>query len=162
MAVYERISLRSARKDESAALSELCLRSKAIWGYDRDFLETCRDELSVGEAAIKAGLVTVAETGSNVVGTAELSFEDGIAYLEKLFVDPGILRCGAGRMLFDRVRQMATELGAHELVIEADPDAVPFYMAMGCESSGTAPSGSIPGRVLPRLVCTLSGQKRQS
>jgi hypothetical protein len=38
------------------------------------------------------------------------------------------------------------------MVIEADPDAAPFYRKMGAKHCGFAPSGSIPGRVLPKLV----------
>ena len=34
----------------------------------------------------------------------------------------------------------------------ADPDAAPFYVHMGAEPAGEAESGSIPGRLLPRLV----------
>lgn len=42
-------------------------------------------------------------------------------------------------------------------MIDAGPGAVGFYQAMGAERAGTAPSGSIPGRTLPRLryrLCT--------
>ena len=37
-------------------------------------------------------------------------------------------------------------------MIEADPDAAPFYRRMGAQDVGLAPSGSIPGRMLPKLV----------
>jgi hypothetical protein len=37
------------------------------------------------------------------------------------------------------------------LLIDADPFAESFYLALGCERIGEAPSGSIPGRMLPRL-----------
>ena len=44
---------------------------------------------------------------------------------------------------------------AAELRIEADPEAVPFYQRMGAKITGSAPSGSIPGRRLPLLRYTL-------
>jgi hypothetical protein len=43
-------------------------------------------------------------------------------------------------------------MGAHRMAIEADPDAAPFYRRMGAKDSGFAPSGSIPGRMLPKLI----------
>jgi hypothetical protein len=36
------VRLRAPRLDELEALSDLCLRSKAVWGYDAAFLEACR------------------------------------------------------------------------------------------------------------------------
>jgi len=32
--------------DELPGLSDLCFRSKAVWGYDKEFMEACRGELS--------------------------------------------------------------------------------------------------------------------
>jgi hypothetical protein len=49
----------------------------------------------------------------------------------------------------------ARRLGAHLLIIESDPGAAQFYEAMGAQRAGTAPSGSISGRELPRLVVRL-------
>lgn len=39
-----------------------------------------------------------------------------------------------------------------QLTVDADPDAAPFYRRMGARDDGQAASGSIPGRLLPRLV----------
>jgi hypothetical protein len=43
-------------------------------------------------------------------------------------------------------------MGADRLLIEADLEAAPFYRRMGAHDYGLAPSGSIPGRMLPKLV----------
>jgi hypothetical protein len=40
--------------------------------------------------------------------------------------------------------------------IEADPHAEAFYLGRGARCVGTAPSGSIPGRMLPLLEIDLS------
>jgi hypothetical protein len=45
------------------------------------------------------------------------------------------------------------------LRIEADPNAVGFYRAMGAEQIGEAPSGSVPGRSLPLLAFKLADVK---
>ena len=39
--------LRAARVEELDALSTLCLRSKAVWGYDKEFMNACRAELTL-------------------------------------------------------------------------------------------------------------------
>jgi GNAT superfamily N-acetyltransferase len=143
--------LRAPRADELDTLTQLCLRSKAVWGYDRAFMEACRDELKLTQEDLRETKLQVAERDGAIVGVAQVSADGTTAHLEKLFVEPGQLRGGAGRLLFDWAKAAAATLGAKHLVIEADPDAAPFYRRVGARDDGVAPSGSIPGRVLPRL-----------
>jgi GNAT superfamily N-acetyltransferase len=147
--------LRAPRVDELEALTDLCLRSKAVWGYDRAFMEACRDELTLTQEDLRETKLQVAERDGAIVGVAQVSADGATAHLEKLFVEPGQLRGGTGHALFDWAKGAAATLGAKHLVIEADPDAAPFYRRMGARDDGVAPSGSIPGRVLPRLRLAL-------
>jgi hypothetical protein len=47
--------VRAARLDEAAALSALCVRSKAVWGYDGAFMTLAHNALQVSSAQIAAG-----------------------------------------------------------------------------------------------------------
>jgi GNAT superfamily N-acetyltransferase len=151
------LTLRPPRVDEAVALTELCLRSKAVWGYDAAFMAACRGELTLTPAIIASSCLMVAEDDHSVVGVAQVAVDGPTAALDKLFVEPGRRRSGAGRTLFAWAREAARHAGARVMVIEADPGAAGFYRRMGAVDDGTVPSGSIPGRVLPRLVVTLSG-----
>lgn len=150
------ITLRPARPDEAEALTALCLRSKAVWGYDAAFMAACRAELTLTAADIAGGVVEVAEDETGVMGLCEISIEGETAELEKLFVAPGKLRGGVGRKLFIWALEAARARGATMMEIAADPGAADFYRRMGAVDRGEAPSSSIPGRVLPRLVVILS------
>ena len=123
-----------------------------MWGYDNDFMEACRRELSIGPCDLRSTSVAVAEQDSRPVGVAQIKVNGGDAHLLKLFVEPTVMRSGIGRALFAWATDLAISQGAHRLLIEADPDAVPFYRRMGAQDVGLAPSGSIPGRMLPKLV----------
>lgn len=147
--------LRPARADEAALLTELCLRSKAVWGYDDAFMHACRAELTLSDADFATSSLQVAVEGSQVMGVAQVVVDGDMADLAKLFVAPEALRSGAGRRLFDWAAGEARKRGAQWMWIEADPDAAPFYRRMGAIDDGMAPSGSIPGRVLPRLKLRL-------
>lgn len=149
------LKLRPPREDELAALSALCLRSKAVWGYDAAFMAACVAELTLTPADLRDTPMRVAEDDDGIAGVVQISVDGTEAELEKLFVDPARLRTGAGRVLFDWAAKTARGLGAERLIIDADPDAAPFYRRMGARDVGTAPSGSIPGRVLPRLALDL-------
>lgn len=144
--------LRPARPAEAAGLSTLALRSKAVWGYDAAFLEACRAELTVTPAMIEAGGLTVAERDGRILGLSRVEIgSDGTAEILLLFVEPGQLRGGIGRGLFAEMEATARAAGAVRLCCGADPGAEPFYRRMGMTRIGEEPSGSIPGRRLPRL-----------
>jgi GNAT superfamily N-acetyltransferase len=150
------LRLRPATPGEEDLLGELCLRSKAVWGYDAAFLAACRAELRPDAEAVASGRVQVAQLDARIAGCGEISVANQEAHLEKLFVEPGLIGSGVGAQLMDWAAGEAARLGAREMVIEADPGAVSFYLRLGAREAGTAPSGSIPGRMLPRLVLELS------
>jgi len=147
--------LRTPTPDEAAALTELCLRSKAVWGYDDDFMQACRRELALAPADLRSPYVQVAEADCRVVGVVEVTPRGDEADLARLFVEPTDLRTGVGRLLFKWAKGAACDAGARTLVIGADPNAVGFYRRMGAVENGTMPSGSVPGRLLPRLIYQL-------
>lgn len=149
------ITLRPARAGEAAALTELCLRSKAHWGYDDAFMAACVDELTISETAISGPFIRVVTVDGALAAMAELGGEDGSWYLEKLFVDPPFMGLGLGRRLLDWATRTAADQGAKSLEIAADPDAAPFYRHCGAVDAGEVPSDSIPGRFLPRLLLAL-------
>ena len=148
--------VRQARLEELPRLSELCLRSKAVWGYDQAFLEACRSELTLRPEELRTTLVAVAESESGVAGVVQIKVADAEADLLKLFIEPRKLRSGIGSFLFGWAIEQAKSMGATRLLIESDPDAASFYRGSGAYDVGVAPSGSIPGRFLPRLAFDLA------
>ncbi len=149
------LQLRPARPDEAELLTELCLRSKAVWGYDEAFMRACRAELTITPADCAAASLRVAVVEGEVTGVVQIVIDGDKADLAKLFIAPGTIRAGVGRKLFDWAVNAARERGARWMSIEADPGAAGFYRQMGAVDDGTAPSGSIPGRLLPRLKLSL-------
>jgi len=149
------IELREPRQWELQALSELCLRSKAVWGYDEAFMTACRGELTLKPQELTSTHLQVAVAGRVPVGLVQIAVVGEEAQLLKLFVEPVRLGTGIGRLLLAWATASARRLGALRMIIEADPDAAPFYQRSGATLAGVAPSGSIPGRMLPRLVLGL-------
>ena len=143
--------LRPARVEEASTLTELCLRSKAVWGYDPQFLEACRAELTLHPADFESSYVKAAQIDGELVGICQLRLTNDRAILERLFVDPSCLGRGIGRLLYRWAEDLARSNGAAEISIEADPGAESFYRRMGAIDDGTVASGSIPGRRIPRL-----------
>lgn len=143
--------IRSARRDETELLSDLALRSKGYWGYDSDFLEACRDELTVDPGRLDTESVWVACQNDVVVGFSALRVDAGEGELTDLFVDPDHVGTGVGRALWDHTVEQARLRRVVRLRIEADPHAEEWYLRRGAVRIGETPSGSIPGRDLPLL-----------
>ncbi|MCG2640846.1 MULTISPECIES: GNAT family N-acetyltransferase [Bradyrhizobium] len=123
-----------------------------MWSYDKDFIEACRSELTIEPGDMRSSAIAVAEQDRQIVGITQIKVTGDEADLLKLFVEPTMLRGGVGTKLFHWAISQAARMGAERMSIEADPDAAPFYRRMGAKDCGLAPSGSIPGRMLPKLV----------
>ncbi|MCX5343581.1 GNAT family N-acetyltransferase [Streptomyces atratus] len=151
------MNVRPARRSEAAALTELALASKAHWGYDEAFLASCRDELTMHPADIDRRRTAVAEEDGRVLGFTTLDGTPPEGALGMMFVAPDAIGRGIGRLLFEHAVAEARRLGFARFTIDADPNAEPFYLAMGAVRIGATPSGSILGRE-PLLEFTLTSR----
>ena len=144
--------IRLARIEEAAALFELCIRSKAFWGYDEIFIALVRAAFEgLREQAAAENVWVATGADGEVVGMVALgpSGRPNTLDLDKLFVEPRRIRTGVGRALLGHAIAEARRRGADRLTILADPNAAGFYERNGARLIGTAPSDAIPGRSLP-------------
>ncbi len=149
-------TIRRAKPEEAQLLTELCMRSKAYWGYDAAFLEGFRRELSVSPEYIANDHVFVLEDGERIVGFCGLrEQENGEILLEDLFIEPGVIGKGYGKQLWQYAVKTAKQLGFRQMVLESDPNAEPFYRAMGAKRVGEVPSSVVEGRMLPLMRISL-------
>ena len=81
------LRLRTPRPDEAAILTELCLRSKAVWGYDKEFMQACRDELTLTPSTMQSSHFKVAEIGRCLIGMAQVTVKGDTAELDKLHLN---------------------------------------------------------------------------
>lgn len=152
-----KLQIRLAKPSETAILTELSMRSKRSNGYDDAFMEACREELTVTVERMEEGEYWVAERGvicGCVCLTPDIS-DKNTAEINAFFIDPQWQRKGIGRLLWEKILERAAQRNITNLTLDADPDAVSFYEAMGFETIGETPSSSIPGRVLPKMSIKL-------
>lgn len=147
------MKLRRARAEDAPALTALVYVSKQSNGYDDAFMAACADELRVTSDQIaETDFFVVQNADDALIGCACLTHAGEI---EKVFVHTDHKRQGVGRLLWTALRDAAQARGLTELTLDADPEAVPFYTALGFSIIGESPSGSIPGRVLPQMALRL-------
>ncbi len=155
----EALKTRLARSDEASLLSTLAFESKAHWGYPADFMESCRDELSVSKEKLASEHYTyiVIENEDEILGFYALEkMKPGQFELEALFVRPAYIGKGVGSNLLEHAKTTAIEMGAETILIQGDPHAASFYLAAGAQLTGERESASISGRSLPLFTIYLS------
>ena len=144
------MAIRAAQVGEATKLTALCVRSKAHWGYDAEFMRRSAVSLRVSSADIALGRVLVAvDVKDRALGVASVIPEGDCADLDLFFIDPPFMGRGVGRALFKAAVQAAYMIDAKTLTILADPNAAAFYERMGARFLRSAPSDAIPGRTLP-------------
>jgi N-acetylglutamate synthase-like GNAT family acetyltransferase len=150
--------IRFAKPQEALVLSELALRSKGYWGYQADFLASCKEELTYNESQLvsSAYCFKLAElSGNDIAGFFALNFLGSDSpELEALFIEPDFIGQGWGKQLLSAAVAVAKEHNAKKLILQGDPFAEAFYLANGAVKVGETESYSIPGRFLPLLeIC---------
>jgi ribosomal protein S18 acetylase RimI-like enzyme len=148
--------IRPARADETEAISKLALRSKSHWPYSSKELDVFAGELTFSSEALSTGNAHVLEQDAHLLGFYTLlNLGSAQVELDHIFIDPDFLGRGFGRNLWRHACQLASSLGAKELLVKSDPHAAGFYLALGAEYSGDIAS-SIPGRMIPTFRCALN------
>ena len=152
--------IRPALPNDAGRLSDLAFASKANWGYDREFMERCRPELTFEPGQLAGLRAHLLEDEGEILGFFAVRGTPPAGELADLFVTPPAMGRGIGTALLEAARELAANTGFHTLHIHSDPFAEGFYLRNGAIRIGETPSGSIPGRLLPLLRLDLPGKKQ--
>ena len=153
------VHIRPLTAEDLANATAICVRAKAYWGYDEDFIDLCIPGLRLTMDDLASSEVVGAYEGALLVGVAQLIDCDTKALLDKLFVEPDHIGSGVGRQLFEWSVQKAGEWRAKKIVIESDSYAVPAYLAFGCTQVGEVRS-ELTSRSIPCMEYDIPQSER--
>ena len=138
-------------------LTEIAHAAKRHWGYPERWIEHWRDTLTITPDYIAGNEVYVARLGDQIVGFYALLGSGAKLTLDHLWLSPSQIGTGIGRTLFNHAMAKAKQLGATEIEIEAEPNAVGFYERMGATRVGENVY-ELEGqpRILPLLIYKLA------
>ncbi|NQY94777.1 MAG: GNAT family N-acetyltransferase [Campylobacteraceae bacterium] len=151
--------IRLVSVNEVEEISQLALRSKAHWGYSKEFIQACEDELTYTKEMIEneAYVFYLKESNNTIVGFYVLKkLNSDEVELEALFLDPMFIKKGFGKELLNHAKAEAVGFGIKSMHIQSDPYAQDFYEKAGAKLISKKESGSIPGRYLPILTLELN------
>jgi GNAT superfamily N-acetyltransferase len=115
-----------------------------------EFLEIVRPILTFSEEDLVRSAMYVLTIGSDEpAGVYRITGVPPEGELEDVWLEPQFIGHGMGRALFEHALGTAADLGFESLLIEGEPNAEGFYVAMGAIRLGSRRSPS--GRTLPLL-----------
>jgi GNAT superfamily N-acetyltransferase len=131
--------IRAARPGEREAHEDLQRRASIEGPLFRERLLAHPEAIDLPAEHIASGLVRVAERDARIVGfSVLLDRVDDACELDGLFVEPDQMRAGVGRALIDDAVRIARECGALRIEVDASPQALAFYGAVGFVTTGEA------------------------
>jgi ribosomal protein S18 acetylase RimI-like enzyme len=149
-----RCRMRRCTARDVPSLTRLAHASKASWGYPEDLLALWDADLTLEAAFVERHDVWAAVAGDEVVGFYAVTGEGPSREIEHLWVDPGWMGRGVGRLMVDHLVARARAAGVEDLRVVSDPNAAGFYLRMGARQVGE--QASVPvGRRLPVLAIPL-------
>jgi len=124
------MTIRRARPEEAATLTQIALDAKRYWGYPEHWIRHWEADLTVSEEFIRENEVYVADDGREIVGFYALCLsgsESGPrarqAELEHLWVTPRCIGTSVGKELFLDAMERAAALDVRDVELSADPNA---------------------------------------
>jgi GNAT superfamily N-acetyltransferase len=155
--------IRRAVAQEAEQLSALALRAKAHWEYADAQLAAWQPSLAISAESVLVRPTFVAELDGRIVGFYSLTPSASAWEIDNLWVAPECMGRGFGRALVSHALQTAAAGGASSVLVDADPNAEPFYVACGAKQVGEvpAPIEGQPDRVRPQLVFAVTHARPQ-
>jgi GNAT superfamily N-acetyltransferase len=144
------IQILPADPSDHLELTQIARASKSYWGYPEDLLTAWSGQLLITPLMIEKNQVFKALDQDVTAGFYVLIGPAVKMALDHLWVKPEYIGRGIGRLLFQHAMHWAASLGARQVEIESDPNALGFYLKMGARHVGTRITSM--DRELPLLV----------
>lgn len=150
----QEMNVRQAHPTESDDLTRLAYTAKAHWGYAAQDLQAWSDELAISTESIETAPTFVIDDGPRIGAVLQLCPSSAPWAIECLWVRPDCMRRGFGAALVRHAAAYAARHGQERLAIDADPNAVAFYLALGADKAGEVPAPAVgdANRVRPQLL----------
>jgi ribosomal protein S18 acetylase RimI-like enzyme len=133
------ITIRPAQPEDQPGLLHIMWQTVLDSESDRETLLARPELVQVPIEHLAPATACVAEISGKLAGFAVvLPRPDGQAELDGLFVDPALQRRGIGRALIAQAMHLAGTIGASELYVVANEDALAFYSSVGFVEIGRA------------------------
>jgi GNAT superfamily N-acetyltransferase len=158
--VDSEVDIRRAAPEDAGTLTLIAFAAKRHWGYSESWIQHWNESLTITPEFVRNYEVYAAVADGETFAFYALTGKGRTVELEHLWVSPGWIGKGIGRVLFEHAMREAASRGADALEIEADPNAEGFYRRMGARRIGENVY-EIEGheRILPLMVVEIGDRR---
>jgi GNAT superfamily N-acetyltransferase len=150
------LQVRRACPSEALPLTSVAVRGEAYWGFGDGYMNAFRERYLVSREFIEANHVFVATDGDAILGFFTLIKEASTACLEFMYIDPGCLGRGIGRILWNHMIEYCRLHRWEAVQFVCGPEPKAFYLKMGAKVMGEEESKVVPGRRILKLEVSIS------
>ena len=144
-----------AKSEDNIILSDIAFKGKSFWGYEIEQLNKWKDDLTISKSYIEINEVYNLLINDNIIGFFSLiNIENCTLKLDFLFIYPDYIGKGFGKLLLNKAIEVAIQLNAKKIILDADPNAEKFYQYFGFKTYNLLES-SIKDRFLPQMMLYL-------
>ncbi len=141
------MEIRKATLKDISELNRISITSKKHWGYPDEWIENWLDELTLTPEKFVRQNILVGELNSEIIGFCSIAEHDKEYEILHLWLLPQFIGQGYGKKILTRTMDEFVTCDK-PIIVEADPNAEPFYKSLGFETFDKVES--LPkGRFLP-------------
>lgn len=141
------MKFRPAFVGDIEALNAVSVASKRYWNYPEEWIERWLTDLEFTREKFEAQRIIVLEHEDRVIGFCAIAENQDDFEITNLWLLPQFIGKGLGKKLLAEAISRYTDQ-SKPLLVEADPNAVPFYKRQGFVIIDKVESFP-PGRFLP-------------
>lgn len=151
------MKFRIADIDDLATLNTISVKSKAYWGYPESWIEKWLDDLTLDEYKFSNQNVLVVENENRLIGYSSIVENSENYEILHLWILPAYIGKGFGKKLLEKTIRTFVKRDK-EIIVEADPNAEPFYQSQGFVTYDRVESFP-KGRFLPVMRKTIASKR---
>ncbi len=152
------MKIEKAEKSDHKILSEITYQGKAFWGYEKEQLIKWKNDLTITEDYIEKNETFKLIVDDKIIGYYSIvKLENNIIKLDNLFLFPGFIGKGFGKILMNDCINKAKEQNIRKIILDSEPNAENFYKSFGFEVYAKLET-SIDNRFLPQMELSLNAQ----
>ena len=148
------MNFRTADINDLEVLNTISVKSKGYWGYPESWIQRWLDELTIDEEKFSEQHILVIENDSELFGFSSIVENNDNYEILHLWILPEYICNGFGKRLLEKTIRSFVKKDK-EVIVEADPNAEPFYQSQGFVTFDKVKSFP-KGRFLPVMKKTIA------
>lgn len=138
-----------AHPEDIPLLNEISIAAKMYWGYPAEWMENWKEELSIKEQDFYEQEIFKLQADEWIIGFCAIKENEAYYEITHLWIRPEFIAQGFGKILLNESISNVVKV-KKPVLVEADPNAEPFYARQGFITIGKRESFP-KGRFLPLM-----------